>query len=74
MVALYNPDDAETWVPQTLLPDTMPRSTLSWKHHPPVDAFRIAEQQVPDFDDHEELLCYNTVLILPTPITCRCRT
>eukprot|EP00974_Lingulodinium_polyedra_P078175 7569859-Lingulodinium_polyedra.AAC.1 len=24
MVAPYNPDDAETWIPQTPSPDTMP--------------------------------------------------
>eukprot|EP00974_Lingulodinium_polyedra_P115241 11154479-Lingulodinium_polyedra.AAC.1 len=28
MVAPYNPDDAETWIPQTPTPDTMPHSTL----------------------------------------------
>eukprot|EP00974_Lingulodinium_polyedra_P050919 4897635-Lingulodinium_polyedra.AAC.1 len=60
MVAPYNPDDAETWIPQTFSsPVTMAPSDPELEAPSPVDASRMAQQQVPDIDDDNELLCYN---------------
>eukprot|EP00974_Lingulodinium_polyedra_P114591 11095070-Lingulodinium_polyedra.AAC.1 len=46
MVAPYNPDDAETWIPQTPSPDTMPPFNPELETPSPVATSRTAEQQV----------------------------
>eukprot|EP00974_Lingulodinium_polyedra_P126790 11199614-Lingulodinium_polyedra.AAC.1 len=57
MVAPYNPDDAEAWIPQTPAPDTMPPFNPELEAPSPVDTSRIAEQH----DD--DRLCYKSALL-----------
>eukprot|EP00974_Lingulodinium_polyedra_P014616 1415265-Lingulodinium_polyedra.AAC.1 len=54
-VAPYNPDDAETWIPQTPSPDTMPPFTPEWETPSPIDTPRTAGQKEPDLDDDDDL-------------------
>eukprot|EP00974_Lingulodinium_polyedra_P111912 10827290-Lingulodinium_polyedra.AAC.1 len=62
-MAPYNPNDAETRIPQTFRRlQCPPPFNPEFVAPSPFEASRFAEQQVPDLDDDDDLLCYNRVL------------